>query len=448
MANNHATLFLSKAIDGENHDAFSKNGVDERLFVSKAEKEAYEYIEQYRKENGSMPSYAVVVDAVDGFHYVPGVTDSFEYLANQMRTRKAQIDFNEYMSSKDTSEFINENKGDMDKVISKLTSDLESINVRYTNTRSIGVDLKKGRETYLAEYQDRKEGKSFRTWESSFDYINRELGGYTSGNLYTVFGKSGRGKSAIVLRDVLEMAMQGATVLLWSLEMPGFEVMTRLYTMLSAKLGLTKLTVEGQTMMAGFDSGEIRNGQLSPMYEDVFKKMLAEIEDNVKGTVIVRGVDDEGFEDRTVAQLKKDAETVEADVVVLDPVYYMDYEQNRSKTAGGDASETSKMLRRAAGSLNVPIIGMTQGEESDSETSTEDIRELSLPKRKEVKKTKSLLEDATALIAIDTDYRQRRGIIGIQKGRNGGEGTTAEITFIPSHGIIKELSIDVSEFDF
>src|SRR5699024_7183653 len=90
-------------------------------------------------------------------------------------------------------------------------------------------------------------------------------------------------------------------------------------------------------------------------------------------------------------------------------LYYMQFERNTSKTAGGDASETSKKLRRLAGSQDVVVIAMTQADE-DEEKQTDGVRELKLPPRAAVKKTKSLLEDATTLIAIDTDYRQSRGI--------------------------------------
>lgn len=453
MASNHAAMFISKALDGENAKAFEKHGIDSEMFVSKTDKQTYEFVEQYRKENGQMPSYAVVVEAVSDFNYIPGVTDSFEYLANQMRTRKAQIAFNELMSSSSTTDFINENKDDMEKVISKLTDDLGSINSKYTNIRSqFGLDIKKDTDEYLSEYRERQEGKSFKTWQSAFPYINEELGGYSSGNLFTVFGKSGRGKSAIVLREALEIAQQGATVLLWSLEMPGFEVLTRLYTMLSAKLGMTTITVDGEVglekLLAGFDSSQMRNGQLSPDYESKFTDMLEALDEHIDGTIIVRGVDDEDFEDRTVKRLRQDIEAVNADFAIVDPFYYLDYSANKDKTTGGAASETSKQLRKIAGSTRVPIIAMTQGEEDDNESSSDEIRELELPKRKEVKTTKSLMQDAAALIAIDTNYLSRRGLIGIKKGRNGGEGTSCELTFLPNYGVIEQLVIDASDFDF
>jgi len=231
--------------------------------------------------------------------------------------------------------------------------------------------------------------------------------------------------------------------------MSAYDVLTRLYTMLSAKLKKTNITIEGEKMAAGFDSRELRNGHLSADFERSFTDMLEAINEHVEGNIVIRAVDDLDFNKRDVSQLESDIESVNADVVIVDPMYYMDYEKNTSKTAGGDAAETSKRLRRLAGARNVVVMTMTQADEDEKESKSDsNVRELKFPKRSEVKKTKALLEDAATLIAIDTDYTQSRGIVGINKGRNGGEGTSCELTFIPNYGIIEQLVIDSTMFDF
>src|SRR5699024_5565555 len=224
-----------------------------------------------------------------------------------------------------------------------------------------------------------------------------------------------------MIRGLIGMGRQGATVLLWSLEMPGYGVLTRLYTMLSAKLGKTTIDVSGEFIPAGFDSRELRNGQLADDFEASFQSMLGEIHEHADGTIIIRGVDDRDFAQRNVKQLISDIEATNADVVAVDPMYYMLFERYTSKTAGGDASETSKKLRRLAGSQDLIVIARAQAEE-DEEQKTDGARRLKLPPRAAVKKSKSLLEEATTLIAIDADCKQTRGIVGINKGRKGGEG--------------------------
>lgn len=446
MANNHGSLILSRAVDTENFDALAKNGINEDMFVSEADKKAYRFIEQYVRENGQTPSYATLVDANEDFNYVPGVTDSFEYLAGKIRTRKAQIEFNELMSSSETSDLINDNKEDMEYVINYLVKNLESVRLRsVSNTRS--VKSLKDTDSFLEEYRKRQDGESFEVWKSFMPYLNEEGGGYASGNFYVLFAKSGRGKSVFALREALEFAIQGATVVYYGLEMDYYSILTRLYSMLSAKLRKTTLTVEGNKVEAGFGTKELRHGNLAEDFEESFEEMLRTINEHVQGDIIIKSADDPSFTDRSVRQMEADVKETEADVLILDPLYLLDMETNTSKTAGGDAAATSKKIRILAGTLNIPIIGVTQSEEGEEGTG-EGIRELKVPERKAVKKSKAFLEDSSLVIGLDSDYTQRRAIAGIVKGRFGGEGGSAEMLWIPSHGVVNELEIDFDDFDF
>src|SRR5699024_9850558 len=268
-----------------------------------------------------------------------------------------------------------------------------------------------------------------------------------SANFYVLFAKSGRGKSVFAIREALEAALQGATVLYWALEMDYYSVMTRLYSMLSAKLGKAKSTVEGEKMEAGFGTRDLRQGTLSTEFEASFEEMLATINEHLPGEVIIKGIDDPSFVDRSVAQIEADVRATNADMAILDPLYLLSMESNQSKTAGGDAAATSKKIRLLTGQLDIPIIGITQSDEGD-EPASEGIRELKVPPRKDVKKSKSFLEDASTVIGIDSDYTQGRAVAGIVKGRNGGEGETYEITYVPDYGVVEELVIDESMFAF
>lgn len=447
MANNHGMLFINKALQSENFNVFAKYGINEDSFVSASERAMYRFMEEYNERNGQLPSYAMMADQFDDFVYLPEITDRFEPLAEGINNRKLAVEFNRFFEH-DFDKIKDEAKGNVSDIIEGLTEQLSTLKLKYANRRSVGVDIKSGTDTYISEYRKRQLGTSFRTWNSFMPFINDELGGYTSGNMYVWYGRPGRGKSVMVLREALESAMQGATVLIWSLEMSTYEVMSRLYSMLSAKLEKTTLTLEGKRMAAGFDNSQLNSGQLSGDYESSFMDMLDTINTHVEGSIVIRAVDDHDFYKRDVNQLKGDIEAVGADVAIVDPMYYMDYETNSSRTAGGDAADTSKKLRRLAGQMSVVLHTMTQAEEDEKEDRGDEVRELKLPKRSEVKKTKALLEDAAALLAIDTDYLQARGIVGINKGRNGGEGTKCELTFVPKFGIVQQLEIDADMFDF
>src|SRR5699024_11821645 len=84
------------------------------------------------------------------------------------------------------------------------------------------------------------------------------------------------------------------------------------------------------------------------------------VNETLEGEIIVRAVDDDDFEDRSMAALESDIINTEADFVIIDPFYYMDYERNTSKTTGGDATNTSNKLRRLAGKTETVIIARSE----------------------------------------------------------------------------------------
>ena len=442
--NNHGTLFINKVIQSEDFGNFAKYDITEHSFVSEIDRKTYRFIKEYHDKYGDIPSYATVSDGVSEFVYVPNITDRFEPLVDGIKDRKMAVEFNKLFG--DDFENIQRESSTTEEIISQLTKRLDDIKLKNTNTRTVGRSAK-DTEAYLEEYRKRQSGESHKVWKSFMPGINEATGGYASANFYVLFAKSGRGKSVFAIREALEAAMQGATVIYWALEMDFYSVMTRLYSMLSAKLGKTKLTVNGEKVEAGFGTRDLRQGTLRQEFEESFEEMLATINDHLPGEVIVKGIDDPSFVNRSVDQFEADIRATNADMGIIDPLYLMSMETNKSKTAGGDAAETSKKIRMLSGLLDIPIIGITQSEEGD-EKSGEGIRELKVPLRKEVKKSKAFLEDASTVIGIDSDYTQSRAVAGIVKGRNGGEGKTFELTYIPDYGVVDELVFDEDLFAF
>ena len=442
---NYGQMLLSKVIDNNDVNALKRFGIDADHFETAGERETYRFIVDYAERNrGQAPDFRTVVAECSAFDYQPNVEDSYEFLARQIKDHAAKRMFNDLVASNDLDANFQK---DFESFAKWLTESVESIKIRTSVRNKIGTDLKTVGEQFLAEYERRKAGDSFRVWKSKFSVI----GNYTSGNMYVVYGKSGRGKSVTSLEDAVEMALQGANVLIWSMEMSWFEVWVRLFVSMSGRKGLTTAEFNGMDLDAGFNADELRKGQLSPEFETAFRFFVDTVNDEIPGNIIVRAVDDDEFVGRSIRDLEADILATKADVVIIDPFYYLDYERNSSKTAGGDAAETSKKLRRLTGRLGVVTIAITQADEKQENKDDDGNRELKLPEREDVKKTKQLLEDAYMLIAVDTDYKQGRGLIGINKGRDGGEGTSTEIIYIPQVGVVREL--DAAEelakhFDF
>lgn len=456
---NYGSLLLSKVVDMNEVSALDRHRVTERHFLTETDKKAYAFIKEYARTNrGRAPSYAALVEAVPQFSYIPAVEDGYSYLTKRLFHDAAEDEaarfINGDVDDKDKKNpdstlatMFEEYSDNMPVLLEKLQDKFRDIQLGTDVRDKVGIDVKRDVEAFKQEYQNRADGDSHRVWQSLYPSIGK----YTSGNLYVAYGKSGRGKSVTTLADVVYMAMQGAKCLVWGMEMPWFEIMVRIYSVLSAMSGERQVRIEGVDMDAGFDTGAMREGALEEDFREQFFAFLDKLNEYIDGEITVRAVDDDDFVDRSLRALESDILHLEADVALVDPFYYLDYERNEDKTTGGAAAATSMKLRKMTGKLKVVMIAITQADEKREERKDDGSRDLSLPHREDVTKTKSLLQDAYILIAIDTDYKQGRGLIANNKGRDGGEGDITEIMYMPQFGVCRPLQgneLSVDEFVF
>jgi len=443
-------MILSKMIETKDWVTPVKLGLEVEDFQTQPEKDAYNFIKEYFNEYSVVPDYRTVITAVPNFNYREEVTDAFEYLVKTAKKKR---------KSKEIEAFMNLHidqwgKGDVDKWTEELTSRLESIQKETSSTVKVGTSIKDDWEDFLAEMENRENGKSNRHFKSSFETINREIGGYTSGNVYTWYARSGRGKSVVTSIEAIHASQyQGAKVLVWALEMSKFEWLSRAYSFVSANAKLQKQNIGGVEYLAGYKSNDLIGGKLEESQREDFVNFVKNMGDYISGDIIVRGKTDRDFHSRTIKDLERDILNTGADYVVIDPFYLLDYERNSNNTTGGAATSTSQALNRVAGSTDTVIFAITQADEDKK--GSDDERELNVPDRSEVKKTSALLEDAFNLFAFDScDGRFQ---LSIRKGRQGGEGTTFEGVYLPSIGyvrepekeeVVKQFGAKANKFDF
>lgn len=436
---NYGEQLLSQVIDSNDVQAFIRFNIEESDFPTGAERQAYRFISDYAEQNGGQaPSYATYIAENPDMVYIPDVTDSFAYMARQLKSFAAKLQ-TKTLIEQDFPKIFAEHDGIT--AVEMLKQRAEGIIENTCVRTEVGTNVKKAGEAFLTEYRKRKDGKSFRIWKSKFPTINKEIGGYLSGNMYTWYGRSGRGKSVFTMEEALDAAVQGATVLVWAMEMSAYEWMARAYSSLSARKGLVQAEVNGERFAAGFENKSMLMGKLPESFEESLCGFLSQVSELVSGDIILRAADDRDFENRSLRSLESDIVALKPDVVIIDPFYYLDYERNTSKTAGGDAAATSMRLRRLAGRYGIVTHVITQADEVKTREDDEGNRELNPPQRGEIKKTKQVLEDAVNVFGIDSVSKEGRGMITIGKGRNGGEDTVVEVVYLPNYGIVRESGI-------
>lgn len=433
----YAESLISKIIDANDSDVIKRFDIREEHLETDHERNAYRFIKEYSEQNhGECPSYATLAEEIEGFTYIPQVSDSYEYLAKRLKESAAKRMMHEFFTADEFGKKFSENTPE--EFYKYLIQNGEQIIIRTQTDVRIGTDIKANTTDFLDEYKRRKEGKSFKIWPSKFMTINNEVGGgYFSGNTYAWFGRSGRGKSIFAMEEAIEAAFNGANVLVWALEMSKFEWMARAYSSISAREGILTANIDGMDYEAGFENRQLLRGGLSEDFEKGFETFLNTLQSVIPGNLIIRAVDDENFVKRDLRQLESDIIQTKADVVVVDPIYYLEQERNDSRVAGGDIAATSKKLRHIAGRTSTVIHVITQAEETKGDRDEEGNRELKAPVRAELKKSKAILEDAALCLGIDT--KDGRGVIELSKGRQGGEGAVAEVLYLPNYGIVREM---------
>src|SRR5690606_20282639 len=152
--------------------------------------------------------------------------------------------------------------------------------------------------------------------------------------MYTWYGRSGRGKSVFTMEEIIEAAFQGANVLVWAMEMSRFEWMARAYSTISERVSSDVKTIDGIDYEVGFENKALLTGKLDDGYEEglrIFVDALAN-GDVFDGEITLRAADDADFTARDIRQLEADIIATKADVVLVDPIYLMDFENNTSRT--------------------------------------------------------------------------------------------------------------------
>jgi replicative DNA helicase len=430
---------LSKIIQTNDPQAVIRFNLRSDHFRTDPERKVLRFIKDYAEKNRNQaPAYDTVVERVVEFNYEPNVGDSYEYLVNDLKGSNAKYGYLQLLQGAASAKFNELSDSDGIAYGQWLAEQVANVLDMNNIGGKIGVDAKIDIEDFLAEYKRRKDGDSFKVWLSKFNEINEAIGGYFSGNMYTYYGRSGRGKSATTLAEVVEMGMQGANVLIWALEMSKYEVLVRIYSLVAARSKVFKTKVKGVEYGAGFNTKHLLMGELSETHEGHFEHFLKNINDYITGNIVVRGVDCENFIDRSVKALEKDIINSKADVVLVDPFYYMRTPKNDSGVNGGNYAALSMQLRALAGRTKTVLMVITQAEETkDEQDKDTEERILRPPMRAEIKKTKSVLEDATNTFGIDT--LDGEGIIKLGKGRNGGEGTVVNLIYLAGYGIIEQM---------
>ncbi|MRX54648.1 AAA family ATPase [Bacillus idriensis] len=443
---NHASLLFSRILDANDIGVLTRFDIKEADLITAGERRVYKFIQSYAEQNrGNAPSAELVADQCPDFVYAP-TTDSYEYLAKQIKSMSAKMKLKAALENPDFAEKFGKEDGNI--LLDDLISELEQIRIGTSVRKNIGKSLDDLKYDFYSEYLKRKEGKSHKLWKTPFERLNNAIGGFYSGDIYGVMAESGRGKSYLIIAFIDCLLRQGANVLIKSYELKSYLWLSRLFSVLTA---VDRVLKDEQGRAVGLPNRDILSGNLEGDIEAKFLEMVDAINKYYPGNLYLQAKGDPDLT-RSLADLDRELQLQpEIDVVVVDPFYGLDdvYGRNANKTAGGAAEQAARYFERIVGQNDVVGIYAVQASTEKSSQDEDGIRELKLPTRDQVKTTKALLEIATNLFSFDSSDGQ--AMIGIEKGRNGFENLTVELIALLDYGVLREPETGeaaASQFEF
>ena len=257
---------------------------------------------------------------------------------------------------------------------------------------------------------------------TGFRDLDRKLAGLQAANLVIVAARPSMGKSALASNIATNVAMDGGTVAMFSLEMSREEIVQRL------------LCSVGRV-----DSMKLRTGQLGPQ---LWQKVVHAASRMYKAPIFI---DDSG--QLTVTDIRAKCRRLKRqhglDLVIIDYLQLMTGSNRENRQQ--EIAEISRSLKNLARELDIPIVAVSQlnrGLEA---------REDKRPRLGDLRESGAIEQDSDVVMFIyrheyyHPEAQDSKGLaeVIIAKHRAGSTGRV-DMTFLPEFTLFADLGRDVS----
>lgn len=369
-------------------------------------KEHYKYIEDYYKQYHQMPSKEsfslAFKDNKEKFEWID-VTDSEQYIVDGLR---------ENLMFKQASNLFNTagkmfNDGDSTKALQYMISQSRDIlNQIPSNAVDLIDDIKLRQDSYI----DRVEHHDANYASTGLKELDEVLGGGwdTKNSTVAICGRTGLGKSWLLVKFAAAAAMQGFNVGYYSGEMESDLIGYRL-----------------DTFIGNIPNGSLTHGNID--VKDQYNSYVENIKSIVKGHLLCITPDNFGGIP-TVDMIASFVEKNNINFLCIDQLSLLD-DSKRAKTPREQFMNISKDLRTLQRLKKIPILFAVQlnREQSDDGPSTRNIAE-----------SDRIGQDATEVIFIER--KEENLVLTLGKSRNSKSGDKLTYKWSVNTGILKFLA--------
>ncbi len=372
----------------------------ETLFVEPDELAAYRYLRDHVVQFRTFPD-ASMFRRNTGIQTLQ-VAQPLSYYVNEARK---QALYNACMDPMERFRASMENK-DPDAFVS-IAREVAHISATFAANRADFSTLQRGLERVLSDYDEAHRTAGLRGIPTGWSHLDEVTGGFYGDDLITVVGRTGVGKTYLMLVMAHAAWVAGYNVLFVSMELGAVQLYRRLF-------GLhTKINPD-----------LIRKGRLSTFVTNQLRDYAGAMQGEVPFNVI------EGGFKKSVDTVRQVADATEPDIIFVDAGYLLTPEKKRKNSDGRREmiSDTIEELKEITIERHRPLVQSTQFNRSAErvrtrETSTSNpTSHLSLEKIAEtdvIARTSSCVLGAAKGFPPHSDDRRW---IAILKGREGEQG--------------------------
>ncbi len=348
------------------------------------------------------------LDRVGGENYLKEMTDEvltashvFQYamLVKQKSTLRKLIT----AGSNITAIGFREDE-EVDELVDQAEQELFNVSQTFMRNRFIPIrDILSSTYEKISELHDPETAQKYKGLQTGFRTLDRLLTGLQPSDLVILAARPSMGKTALGLNIALNLALDGKSVGVISLEMSKEQLVERLFV-----------------AMLGVDSWKMKNGQLT---QDDFMRMGQVMDDLNKCKLFID--DSAGV---TISELRAKARRLQMehglDLLVVDYLQLMSgshHSTNPNRVQ--EISEISRSLKQLGRELHVPVMALSQLSRA-VESRTDKVPQLS-----DLRESGAIEQDAdVVLMMYREDYYEedssRQGLtdIYIRKHRHGNTG--------------------------
>jgi len=396
---NPESRLISALINSQDVQAAPRYGVNDSMLVAHANE--YRWLVSFPAEHGYQPSVESLMTRFPDFPYSPDYND-VSFICSEVRQGHDHRTLVRVV--KEASNCLYNQ--DVEAAYGVLTS------MNY-HGQSLTHELKNAlHDLSLLDDYEEELIKVVMPWKT----LQETTGGAAPGDLWYVAARLGQGKSWTLGAMARHALLEGKKVMLFSLEMPKKQVMTRIHSMLAPELGIN-----------------VRHSDLhGRSYDPIsYRKLIGQIKDNVPGELYVIDTSKGSIGPEAVRGMSEGM-----DLVMIDYVGLM------SSPFGGRAVDDwrtmaaiSNILKEVAVVNNVPIISAAQINREGDTTGSRP------PKVKNLAQSDALGQDADVVI---THKRLSKTVMvySVEKNRHGESDVLWHTRFMPNEGRFEQVNTE------